>query len=196
MDRKAPSITHPLSYFGETLRSALEAGKENSTRPPPSPEPIVPDPNSAEEQIRLLLRRATEKEIEDKKRLESRRERRARAKKDKKVESLTRGLTKKEADDLRAEVNQLKSKNRSLLTYIEELKSNSDLNENSMRYQRVRAVLAAAFQKASDLEKRVSLLEKENKTLRGALHRFYAKELGNGGGITTFYGGQYSNPET
>lgn len=196
MDRTAPSITHPLSYFGETLRLALEAGKENSTRLPPSPEAIVPDSNSAEEQIRLLLRRATEKEVEDKKRLESRRERRARAKKDKKVESLTKGLTKKEADDLRAEVNQLKSKNRSLLTYIEELKSNSDLNENSMRYQRVRAVLAAAFQKAADLEKRVSLLEKENKTLRGALHRFYAKELGNGGGITTFYGGQYSDPET
>lgn len=164
MDRKAPSITHSISHFGETLRSALETGKANSIRLPPPSEPITPDPNSAEEQIRLLLRRATEKEIEDKKRLESRRERRARVKKDKKAEILTRGLPQKEADDLRAEVNLLKSKNRSLLTYIEELKSNSDLNENSMRYQRVRAVLAAAFQKAADLEKKVSLLEKENNT--------------------------------
>ncbi|HBN8358483.1 hypothetical protein [Pseudomonas aeruginosa] len=196
MDRKAPSIIHPLSYFGETLRSALAVGQANSANLPPPPEPVAPAPNSAEEQIRLLLRRAAEKEIEDKKRLESRREKRARSKKDKKAESLTRGLTKKEADELRAEVNQLKSRNRSLLTYIEELKSNSNLNENSMRYQRVRAVLAAAFQKATDLEKKVSLLEKENKTLRGALNRFYAKELSNGGGMTTFYGGQYSDPET
>lgn len=195
MDRKAASITQPTSHFGETLKTALQTGRANTSNlsPPPS-ESAAPDP--VEEQIRLLLHRANEQEIADKKRLESRRERRARTKKDKKSESLNRALSKEEADTLRSEFNQLKAKNRQLLTYIEEVKNSSNFSENSVRYQRVRAVLAAAYQKAADLEKRVAILEKENKTLRGALHRFYAKELGTRGGMTAFYGGQYSDPET
>lgn len=196
MDRKAASITQKTSHFGETLRSALEAGRANSSSLPSPSGSVAPTTDPVDEQIRLLLLRANEQEIEDKKRLESRRERRARTKKDKKTESLNRGLSKEEADALRSEFNQIKAKNRQLLAYIEELKNSSNLSENSVRYQRVRAVLAAAYQKASDLEKRVAILEKENKTLRGALHRFYAKEMGSRGGMTTFYGGQYSNPET